>query len=270
MPEIVEVELITRGVRELCLNKTIKSITYDVERCIKGSEKIDKTLGLSIKEVKRYGKSLLLDLGPKKILMHMMMSGQILFKDHPTPFTKHTRVIIGFTDDTELHFNDIRKFGYVSILEPEEVGTHHYLSSLGIDPLSASFTREAFLALTYKRKVKAKTFLLNQHLISGIGNIYADEILFCAGISPRRSLYYLSKPTLLKLYDCILEILHLSLSLGGSTRKDYLQVTGSRGHYLDDALVYNRTGEPCKKCGAPIQKIFFGGRGTHFCKSCQK
>lgn len=269
MPEIVEVELIKRGIQRYCLGKSIVSICYDVARCMKHPDRIPELIEQEIRGAERHGKSILLDLGEYKLLMHMMMSGQILYSEELKDFTKHTRVIIAFSDQSELRFNDIRKFGYVSILHESELDSHPYLSRLGLDPLSEAFTEEAFLRLTYGRAMKAKTFLLHQDLLSGIGNIYADEILFCAGIRPRKSLHYLSKPRLLKLYRCIKETLHRSLELGGSTRRDYLQVTGERGSFLDHAFVYARENKPCRVCGTPITKIFFGGRGTHYCKSCQ-
>ncbi|MDR2108998.1 MAG: Fpg/Nei family DNA glycosylase [Coriobacteriales bacterium] len=185
---------------------------------------------------------------------------------------RSTRVVIAFTDGSHLYFNDQRRFGYLKLIPTALLGEDDFLSRLGPEPLDADFTwRELRECLPMHSSRPIKTALLDQQVIAGIGNIYADESLFLAGIHPARPVCGLTVPAIKRLHAGIRSCLQQSLDDGGSTARDYVDAEGLRGEYLDlHAKVYGRSGQPCPKCGRPISKTRLAGRGTHFCAHCQR
>jgi formamidopyrimidine-DNA glycosylase len=185
---------------------------------------------------------------------------------------KTTRVIIAFEDGSYLYFNDQRKFGYIKPLKTDAVANDSFVASLGPEPLDTNFTAQDFAScLPRSSKRSVKSVLLDQSVIAGIGNIYADESLFLAGIMPDRLTNSLNDEEVSRLYVAIRNCLEQSIADGGSTMKDYVDSEGLRGEYLDlHAYVFNRTGQPCRKCGSIIGKTKVAGRGTHYCQNCQK
>ncbi|MDR2956676.1 MAG: bifunctional DNA-formamidopyrimidine glycosylase/DNA-(apurinic or apyrimidinic site) lyase [Coriobacteriales bacterium] len=228
------------------------------------------------------------------LLIHLRMTGQLVYRipdqaDDPAlsggyPSAsligelpdKSTRVIIGFCDGSKLYFNDQRKFGYMKLIAASSLVDDDFLSRLGPEPLEPDFTwqdlRTALLGKAGKLSTTTiKAALLDQEKLAGIGNIYADESLFRAGIDPRRSVSSLKPKDYQHLLVGIRECLMQSIAAGGSTARNYVDALGLRGEFLDlHAAVYGRTGKPCPNCGRPIVKIRVAGRGTHLCEKCQR
>jgi formamidopyrimidine-DNA glycosylase len=185
---------------------------------------------------------------------------------------KTTRVIVSFTDDSHLYFNDQRKFGYFKLVPTPEVDDDPFLQQLGPEPLTDDFSWQEFksrLPLNSKRAIKA--VLLDQSIVAGVGNIYADESLFGAGIHPERPVFSLSDREIKKLHGAVRSCMQQSIDDGGSTARNYVDSEGMRGEYLDlHAQVFNRRGQPCPRCGHPVEKTRVAGRGTHICSRCQR
>ena len=276
MPELPEIETIVSGLNRLVIGKKISEITWDWAKSFPNSPTtLEETIGCSIVKARRRGKAILIDLNnTTTILIHLKMTGQLVVQpaDQTGPFPdKSTRVTFDFTDGSTLYFNDFRKFGWVRILSAEALANNSFLQKLGPEPLSKTFTLALFTQCMSRRKdTSVKAALLDQTVVAGIGNIYCDEALFLAGIMPDRKVRTLTDEDYRKLHRSIRKVLKRSVELGGSTRRNYLNAEGIRGHYLDEAYVYGRTGQPCIKCGQPIIKIRVAGRGTHFCRHCQK
>jgi len=277
MPELPEVETVCRGLNNLTLNQEIKnsevlwpkSLAYpasifEFNQQIKG----DQILNWS-----RRGKYLLAQLkSGAKLGVHLRMTGQLLWVKSDSNLQKHTRLRLFFPNDQELRFVDIRTFGKVWYIPPNlEVETIITgLQKLAVEPLSNDFTLEYLKTKLIKRKTAIKTVLLNQEVIAGLGNIYADEVLFKSGIYPETLADKLTDEQLIKLHQAIKEILTEAIKKGGTTFSDFLNLLGVNGNYGNVAYVYRRTGEKCRICGIKIDKIKLGGRSTHFCPNCQQ
>ena len=184
---------------------------------------------------------------------------------------KSTRVEIDFEDETKLFFNDQRKFGYMKLLPIPEIENLPFFQKLGPEPLEDSFTVEILKnRLSKKQNSMIKPAILEQSVIAGVGNIYADEALWRAKIHPETRVKDFSNEDFVNLHEAIRFVMNESIKRGGSTDRNYVNADGSRGNYLNYAAVYHKDGEPCKRCGTEISKIRVGGRGTHFCANCQK
>jgi formamidopyrimidine-DNA glycosylase len=293
MPELPEVETIRCGLSKTIVGKTISTFEVLVARSFVGfsPEVAQVLLESSVTGLRRYGKLLVIDLNSNNsLLVHLRMTGQLVYrttdKNESASFgggaptaslvgelpDKSTRIIIEFTDGSHLYFNDQRKFGYMMLVPTNEVEQNDFVMRLGPEPLSDDFSLNKFqqtLPLKSSRSIKA--VILDQNVIAGIGNIYADESLFIAGIEPERAVNSLTKAELKRLHAGIRECLQLSIDSGGSTARNYVDSLGLRGEYLDlHAKVYNRAGQLCSKCGGPIAKKKVAGRGTHYCPRCQK
>ena len=184
---------------------------------------------------------------------------------------KSTRVEIDFEDETKLFFNDQRKFGYMKLLPIPEIENLPFFQKLGPEPLEDKFTVEILKnRLSKKQNSMIKPAILEQSIIAGVGNIYADEALWRAKIHPETRIKDFSNEDFVNLHEAIRFVMNESIKRGGSTDRNYVNADGSRGNYLNYAAVYHKDGEPCKRCGIEISKIRVGGRGTHFCENCQK
>ncbi|MCC6290640.1 DNA-formamidopyrimidine glycosylase [Candidatus Nomurabacteria bacterium] len=270
MPELPEVETLRRELA-IIAGKRIKSTTV-FSRQLENK----KILGLD-----RRAKILIITLSDKrKLLIHLKMTGQLIFVPkkgqvilggHPqeNPF-KYTRAIFEFTDKSKLYFNDLRKFGWIKLLNESE--TENILNKHGVEPLSRDFTLSHFQSLLKKYpNRKIKQFLLDQSLIAGLGNIYVDESCFSAKILPTRIVKSLTPVERKNLHSGIVKILKLSVSKKGTSAKNYVRSDGTKGGFVPYLKVYGRKGEGCKRCKkTAITKIKLAGRGTHFCKNCQK
>jgi len=271
MPELPEVETVANGVHERVRGARIRSITLGPHKEPYKStpSHIEESLtGARIEAVKRVGKTIVLDLKrhnnkPAQMTVHLGMTGRLLVSKSDVPMPPHTHLAMHLADKRDIRFVDPRRFGRVGIVD--EGATY---DGPGKEPLT--ITAEDFAALFKGRKTSIKAALLNQSLLHGVGNIYADESLFRAGIRPKRHAGRVTKDELAKLHASLQAVLKHAIQLGGSSVSDYVDADGVRGFFQLEHRVYSRTGEPCKDCGEPILKITLGGRSTHFCKNCQR
>ena len=268
MPELPEVETIANGVHDRTHGQTIRSVwTSDKPQTFKSSpdQIVEILTGSRINRVHRVGKTIVVDLTrnrkPAQFLIHLGMTGRLLVSTPDTPAPPHTHAVLGLSGGRELRFVDPRRFGRLSIADTAYEGP-------GREPLTIPL--EDFIALFRNRKTPIKAALLNQSLLHGVGNIYADESLFRAGIRPRRQASRLTSAELARLRTALVEVLKHAIQLGGSSVSDYVDADGIRGFFQLEHRVYMRTGQPCTVCGTPIQRITLAGRGTHFCPHCQR
>ncbi len=287
MPELPEVETVRKGLNQLTLNQEItggdvllnRTIAYpfSVSEFVDGISKnaYPGGVGAAIATWHRRGKYLLAELtSPNStswLGVHLRMTGQLLWLHRDEPLHKHTRVRLFFGDQQELRFVDQRTFGKIWWVPPgvavESIITG--LAKLAADPFSPEFTVE-YLALKLKnRRRPIKTALLDQSVVAGLGNIYADEALFKSGILPETLCIDLQLKQIERLRTAIIQVLETSIEAGGTTFSNFLSVKGTNGNYGGVAWVYNRAGEPCRVCGTAIQRIRLAGRSSHFCAQCQ-
>jgi formamidopyrimidine-DNA glycosylase len=276
MPELPEVETIARGVNERLRGDRIVEVWFSSHTQPFKTPPALQASGLegkTILGVRRVGKHIVCDLGGPKMpeqpaaqwIVHLGMTGRLLVTTPEGPVEPHTHARLTLTSGRELRFVDPRRFGR---LEFRELSRNQAFEGPGSEPLT--ITPEDFAELFRGRKLAIKAALLNQTLLHGVGNIYADESLFRAGIRPKRMAGRLKKAELIRLHGAILEVLRQAIELGGSSVSDYVDANGVRGFFQLEHKVYLRTGQPCLVCGTPIQRILLAGRGTHFCTVCQR
>ena len=276
MPELPEVETVANGVNARVRGQRILSARlsrYKEPFKTSRNQMADTLPGLRIDRVHREGKHIVFDLtgsGPShpavQWVVHLGMTGRLLVSPPELPVPPHTHAALSLSGGAELRFIDPRRFGRLALhkLQAGEQG----FRGPGREPLSIS--EQDFLTLFRGRKLSIKAALLNQSLLHGVGNIYADESLFRAGIRPTRPAGQLSPQRLLRLRTALLEVLRKAIALGGSSVSDYVDADGAAGFFQLEHRVYMRTGEPCVACGKPVRRIVLAGRGTHFCAHCQR
>lgn len=286
MPELPEVETVKRGLNKLTIGKIIKSVKSDNPKSFPNSEQDlgAFALGARIVSIRRRAKVLIIDLSTDySFLIHLKMTGQIVYvgesrfgAGHPSDSLiktlpdKSTRAEIEFEDGTHLYFNDQRKFGWMRLLPTAEIPNTPFMLKVGPEPLEDSFTFDIFKERVLKRKnSNIKATILDQSVLAGVGNIYADESLWGAKIHPVRKVSSLNEEELRLLYEDIRFIMNMSIDKGGSSNSTYVNAEGGRGSYMDFARVFRRNGKDCLRCGEVIEKIRVAGRGTHFCPNCQ-
>lgn len=287
MPELPEVETVRRGLHELIIGRTIAAISHDTPKSFpNAATDIEQFLvHAKVTDVRRRAKVLLIDLSTGYTLVtHLKMTGQLVFRSEKIVFgaghpndsligelpDRSTRVTLTFKDDSKLFFNDQRKFGWMKLLPTLEVPNIDFMKKVGPEPLEAEFTAEAFAArFTRRAKSPIKAALLDQTVIAGVGNIYADESLWGAQIHPKQLAGTLSKVDFERLYIELRAVMNLAIEKGGSTDKNYVNAEGKRGSYMDFARVFRREGKACPRCGTEIIKFKAAGRGTHICPQCQ-
>ena len=273
MPELPEVETVKRAITSITSGKKItdifvgrKNLRWPIPTSL------NKTLkGVICKQPQRRGKYILIPLSTKQILLiHLGMSGAFrIYKSRPN-FQKHDHVAIGFESEEWLVFSDPRRFGCVDLFKEEYVLSHWLLKNLGPEPLSKEFTPDYIITKTASKTCSIKTFLLDQRNIAGIGNIYASEALFRAGISPKRQAKTLKQKRAEKLVDSIKVILLKAIDAGGTSLRDHIQPGGEIGYFIQSLQVYGRSGEPCLDCGSIIKELKQSGRTTFYCSLCQR
>lgn len=294
MPELPEVETVRRGLATRIPGRVIAQVdfdwpksfpnaTHDVERFLIQAEVV---------AVRRRAKVLLIDLSTDySLVIHLKMTGQLVFVQtakqsqeptlrfgagHPNDSLinalpdRSTRVTITFADGSKLYFNDQRKFGWVKLVPTVAVADLPFFQRVGPEPLDERFTDAVFRSRFVNRKNSMiKAALLDQAVVAGVGNIYADESLWAAGIHPQTRVSVVSDEQLNTLFKRLREILQTAIDKGGSTNKNYVNAEGKRGSYMDFAQVFRREGQPCFRCENTIKKIKVAGRGTHICSVCQ-
>ena len=281
MPELPEVETVCRGLEKLTIEQPIESGEVLLKRSLAYPHSIGEfyshITGKAIAFWQRRGKYLLAQLVDREqkpqgwLGVHLRMTGQLLWTKQTDSLQKHTRIRLFFPDNRELRFVDTRTFGKVWLVPPQTVPDTIItgLQKLGPEPFAEEFNPGYFAAKLSKRRRNIKTLLLDQGIVAGIGNIYADEALFKSGIQPETLATDLTPTQITKLHRAIIEVLQAAIDKGGTTFSDFLNLLGVNGNYGDSALVYGRAGEPCRVCSTPIEKIKLGGRSAHFCPHCQ-
>ncbi|WP_159788727.1 DNA-formamidopyrimidine glycosylase [Sodalinema gerasimenkoae] len=287
MPELPEVETVRRGLNAHTCQQRICGGAVLLDRSLASPAHADEFIeglqGQSIRTWHRRGKYLIAQLGEEDICdrlgptaagwlgVHLRMTGQLLWCHPEDPLQKHTRVRLFFEGDRELRFVDIRTFGRLWWVppdtSPETVITG--LLSLGPEPFSPEFSNDYLIATLANRRKPIKTALLDQTIVAGAGNIYADESLFLSGIPPTRLCSHLTPEEIDRLRQQLIAVLGQAIEAGGTTLRDFRDVEGINGNYGGMAWVYNRNGEPCRQCSTPITRIKLGGRSSHFCPRCQ-
>lgn len=286
MPELPEVETVRRGLAGLIVGQTIATVTYDTPKSFPNAEHDVREflIGASITNVRRRAKVLLIDLSTSyTLVVHLKMTGQLVYRGkavfgagHPSDSLigelpdRSTRVIVAFTDNSHLFFNDQRKFGWMKLLPTLEVPNIDFMKKVGPEPLEADFTADEFRErFTRRARTSIKAALLDQTVIAGVGNIYADESLWGAKIHPLRRVGTIAISEYDRLYEQLRLVMNIAIEKGGSTDKNYVNAEGKRGSYMDFARVFRREGQPCPRCSTTIVKFKAAGRGTHICPHCQ-
>ena len=288
MPELPEVETIRLG-----LQKYLKGHRFlDVEILSKGIFEGDpkEIIGAKVIEIRRFGKGLVIDLDNKKSLaIHIKLTGQLVYRD---PKTKNipvspikvktlpnnaTRIIFKLDKNAILYFNDLRKFAWIRVVDTDKVAEMPFFKNMGPEPFAAAqgkperdLTLDKFEKIVSGSKVVIKPLIMDQTRIGGIGNIYANDGLFLAGIDPRRRASSLTTAEIKKLYKSVITVMEKSFKYGGASELNFVNVLGQEGEYQMHSLVYGKKGKECPNKNGTIKKIFLGGRGTFFCPACQK
>lgn len=288
MPELPEVETVRIGLHGLLPGKVVQSVEHDTPKGFPNAPADVQAflIGAAITDVKRRAKVLMIELSSAySLVIHLKMTGQLVFVSQDTRFgaghpsdslvhqlpDKSTRVEFTFTDGSKLFFNDQRKFGWVRLLPTAEVPNIDFMKKVGPEPLEASFTAEQFTERLMRRKnTNIKAALLDQTVVAGVGNIYADESLWGAKIHPSTLVKNISNEKFSRLFTELQFVLNLAIEKGGSSNHTYVNAEGKKGSYMNFARVFRREGLACPRCGTTIEKLRVAGRGTHICPHEQK
>ena len=272
MPEMPEVETVRRTLLPLIKGKTIKEVTVWYPKIITGDAKEFKQqlVGKKITTIDRYAKYLLIRLsGNLTVVSHLRMEGKYRLVKINTKKDKHDHVQIVFSDNSALRYNDVRKFGRMQLIktgtEKEKTG----ISKLGAEPNSAAFTISYLQNGLARKKKNIKNTLLDQSVVAGLGNIYVDEVLWETKIHPLSQANAIPAEKVAQLHDNINSLIELAIAERGTTIHTYLDANGKTGGFQKMLQVYGHKGEPCVRCGTPLEKIKVNGRGTTFCPKCQ-
>ena len=288
MPELPEVETVRLGLARLLPERVIKAVDFDWPKSFPNATNDVQqfVIGAKVTSVKRRAKVLLIELSTNySLVIHLKMTGQLVFRSSAEKFgaghpnaslvgslpDKSTRVTVDFEDGSQLFFNDQRKFGWMRLIPTPEVMNLDFFKKVGPEPLTTDFTWQVMRDRMLRRQnSNIKAVLLDQTVLAGVGNIYADEALWGAKIHPATLVKQLTASQFHKLYDELIYVLKLSIEKGGSTNKTYVNAEGQKGSYMNFARVFRREGQPCPRCGHTIIKTRVAGRGTHTCPHCQK
>ena len=287
MPELPEVETVRRGLEALIVGKKVAFATSDNPKSFPNAPQdvASFLVGATIQDIYRRAKLLIVGLSSGySLLVHLKMTGHVVYVDsgvrfgagHPNDSLvqelpdRSTRVTISFDDGSTLYFNDQRKFGWVRLMPTIEVPNIDFMKKVGPEPLEADFTAAQFAQRFARRaRTNIKAALLDQSVVAGIGNIYADEALWGAQVHPQRLVSSLSEDDFERIYSDVRAVMNLSIEKGGSSNKNYVNAEGKKGSYMDFARVFRREGLACPRCGTTIEKLRVAGRGTHICPVCQ-
>lgn len=271
MPELPEVETSRRGIEPHILNQQVTEV---IVRQKKLRWPIPDTLkkqmpGHIVTTVERRGKYLLITTEIGTLIIHLGMSGSLRILDKAIPAEKHDHLDIVFSNNKLLRLRDPRRFG-AALWTKKDPLKHKLLVTLGPEPLTDDFNAKLLYTLSRSRKVAVKTFIMNSQVVVGVGNIYANESLFMAGINPKTSAHRISLKRYQRLVDAIQQVLKRSIEQGGTTLRDFTREDGKPGYFQQTLSVYGRAGEPCLQCQTPIKQITQGQRSTFYCPACQK
>jgi formamidopyrimidine-DNA glycosylase len=272
MPELPEVETVKETLKPLITGKTVEKTAVYYEKMVmpETKESFNQLLKNQIlNTISRYGKYLLFEFTSVTLLVHLRMEGKFYVKEARLPKEKHEHVTIFFTDGTSLRYHDVRKFGTLTLKVPDSIFDNPPLNKLGYEPHHPNLTK-TYLKQKFKTTRSIKTVLLDQTIILGLGNIYVDEVLFCAKINPLKPANKLTTNQCETIIHCAGKIIDKAIELGGSSIRTYLNSLGISGKFQNELTVHLRANEPCIICENPIKKIKVGGRGTYYCSHCQK
>lgn len=287
MPELPEVEAVRSQLESFLKGHKIIDVLIENSKSFVGDKK--NVIGANFLSFRRFGKVLVLDLDNGfSILVHLKLTGQLVYRGpnlkNPPQLSskvvgglpgKYTRVVFKLDRGGVLYFNDLRIFGWIKVVENKEVESQKMFDNLGYEPPVVKnqelpiLTLEKFKEIVSKTKRSIKIVIMDQSKIAGVGNIYANDALWLAGINPKRSAKDLSEIEQKKLYDSIIKVLEDGIKRGGSSENTFVNPDGSEGNYQNFTLVYGREGQKCKRCSVIIKKIQLGGRGSYFCPNCQ-
>lgn len=287
MPELPEVETVRRGLEALVIGKKIVQVSHDTPKSFPNAESDTRQflVAATIVAIRRRAKVLLIDLNTKyTLVVHLKMTGQLVYRGeqvfgagHPNDSLvgelpdRSTRVDITFDDGSHLYYNDQRKFGWMKLYPTVEVPNIDFMKKVGPEPLEDVFTSKEFIPRVRRRSnTTIKAAILDQTVLAGVGNIYADESLWGAKIHPATRVRELTDEQLALLLHEIKYVMNLSIEKGGSTDRNYVNAEGKRGSYIDFARVFRREGQSCPRCDTIIKKTRVAGRGTHVCPQCQQ
>ncbi len=275
MPELPEVETVVRGLREVICDKTIDEVEVLEDMIIGYPQEISEfksTLqNKKITGMGRRGKYIILELQENFLLIiHLRMTGKLLLKKREKEKDKHTRVILRLKQGVDIHFNNVRKFGRMYLVEENSTQHAGGFDNLGPEPLSSNFTPETLQKIISHKTASIKSTLLDQKNIAGLGNIYTDEALYRAGIRPDKTANKLKEQEVEKLYEAIVTVLKAGIKFKGTSFSDYVNALGESGDFQEKLMVYGKEGDKCSRCSCEITKTKISGRSTHYCPDCQE
>lgn len=273
MPELPEVETVKENLKKRLINKKINDVKvlYNNIIAYPDTNTFEKILkNRTVKNITRRGKFLIFDLEDYYLLSHLRMEGKYFFKNKNDKINKHEHVIFNLDNNQELRYMDTRKFGKMYLIKKENIDTIGPLKELGLEPFDNDLTSNYLKEKLKNKIIPIKTVLLDQSIITGIGNIYADEILFLSHINPLKKSNTLKEKELNNIIKYTKEVLNKAIAKGGTTIHSYTSVDGVIGTYQGSLFVHNKEKEHCPICQNQIKKIKVGGRGTYYCPHCQK
>lgn len=273
MPELPEVETVKNSLRLRLLGKKILGVNIYHDNIIEYPSVMDfknNIVNQTINDIERYGKWLIFELDDYYLLSHLRMEGKYFFKSNNEIRNKHEHVVFSLDDGTELRYMDVRKFGKMHLILKADIKKKGPLIEMGLEPWDSNLTIEYLKSKYSRKRLPIKTVLLDQSIIVGIGNIYADEILFLSNINPLTLCCDLTDIELEKIIINTKEVLERAIEKGGTTIRSYTSVDGVHGLFQQELYVHGKVNDKCKKCDSGIIKIKVGGRGTYYCPTCQK
>jgi formamidopyrimidine-DNA glycosylase len=274
MPELPEVETVTRTLQQLVCGKRIERVTVNLPRIVQFPKDAQQfcidVSGQTIHSITRRAKFIRFELSEHALVSHLRMEGKYGVFPSDSQIEKHTHVIFHFDDGTDLRYKDVRQFGTMHLFPLGSEFEVEPLAQLGMEPLTPQFTKKVLIEKLAHRTAPIKPLLLNQKYVVGLGNIYVDEALYRAKIHPERSPQSLTAREWSKLHEAIVHTLQAAVDAGGSSIKSYVNGQGEMGYFQYQLKAYGKQGEPCERCHKIIIKSTVGGRGTHYCPRCQK
>ena len=272
MPELPEVETVRRTLLGIIQGKKIRDVDVFYEKMVHHdiAEFSSTLIGNTIDDIKRYGKYLLFEIGDYILVSHLRMEGKYFIKELEEDREKHEHVIFYFTDDSTLRYHDTRKFGTFDLIHKNDLSSFNPISKLGPEPFHKGMTKEYLYNKLKNKTIAIKSALLDQTIVAGLGNIYVNEVLFLSKLHPETPCNLSTKKQCQTIIDNSIKVLNKAIELGGTTIRSYTSSLGVTGRFQNDLYVHGLEGEDCKVCGTPISKEQVNGRGTYYCKKCQK
>jgi len=273
MPELPEVETVKESLKRKVLNKIIEEVVVRYDGIIESPSILEFTNNIknqTIKDITRRGKWLIFELNDYYLLSHLRMEGKYFLKNSEDTYTKHEHVIFKFTDNTDLRYQDTRKFGKMLLVKKEKLNEARPIMELGLEPWDNNLTSDYLKEKYRNKKLPIKTVILDQSIITGIGNIYADEVLFLSKINPLTKVNLLKDNDLSNIISNTKKVLEKAIKEGGTTIRSYTSEEGVTGRFQNSLYVHCRENEKCLICNSIILKTKVGGRGTYYCPKCQK